>query len=107
LEQVPRVDMDTRNARGRMAALSPVGSLSRLPVRPLQLAASSFYTNVNVGDWPIALGEAQANGSFEGFCGSNRRALETSKMTLSAMHRRHDLWLATLKWVSEGNRNEE
>ena len=31
MEQVPRVDMDSRNARGRMAALSPVGSPSRLP----------------------------------------------------------------------------
>jgi hypothetical protein len=39
--------------------------------------------------------------------GMGESALHFRQTDESAMHRGHDLWLATLKWVSESNSNEE
>jgi Polyketide cyclase / dehydrase and lipid transport len=39
--------------------------------------------------------------------GKGESAIHFRQTDESAMHRGHDLWLATLKWVSESNSNEE
>jgi uncharacterized protein YndB with AHSA1/START domain len=39
--------------------------------------------------------------------GKGESAIQFRQTDESAMHRGHDLWLATLKWVSESNSNEE